>query len=209
MIGFKEFISENKQGDLHVYDIDDTMFHTTAKVKVRNANGKIVRYLSNSEFNDYKLKPGQKYDFSEFKNAKKFHDESHPINKMLSHVRRVHASVKKKPNSKVIINTARSDFDDKQKFLSTFRKNGIDIDNIHVHRAGNIQQPGEHPANAKVRIIRDYIEKNGYKRVLMYDDSKTNLRALLDMKRIYPNVKFVAFHAQPDGTIKNFKNGDK
>ena len=34
--------------------------------------------MSNSEFNTYKLKPGQKFDFKEFKNAKKFRNESKP-----------------------------------------------------------------------------------------------------------------------------------
>ena len=36
MISFKQFIEEAKKGSLHVVDIDDTLFHTTAKVRVRN-----------------------------------------------------------------------------------------------------------------------------------------------------------------------------
>jgi transposase-like protein len=208
MIRFTQFLDEEKKPALHVFDIDDTMFHTTAKVRVRNSSGKIVKYLSNSQFNDYKLKPGEKYDFKEFKSAKKFHDESHPIHKMISKVKRIHGTVKKNPHSKVIINTARSDFDDKDKFLKTFKNQGIDIDDIHVHRAGNIQKSNESPAVAKTRIIKDYIQKHGYKKVMMYDDSKTNLRALLAMKKEHPGVKFVAYHAQPDGSIKIFKDGD-
>ena len=203
MISFRQFIEEAKKGSLHVVDIDDTLFHTTAKVRVRNAAGKIVRYLSNSEFNNYKLKPGQKFDFKEFRSAKKFHDESKPIHPMIDKMNKIQANVKKHPNSRVIINTARDDFDDKNKFLDTFRKQGVDIDNIHVHRAGKI--PGDElPADKKVKIIKQYIDKHNHKKVIMYDDSKTNLRALLNMKKEYPDVHFIAFHVKPDGSMTKF-----
>lgn len=203
MKSFKSYIEEQSNA-LHVFDIDDTMFHTTARVRVRNSAGKIIRYLSNAQFNNYKLKPGEKYDFREFRSASKFDRESRPINKMLQTVRKVHGLSKTKKNSKVIINTARADFDDKEQFLNKFRKHDIDIDDIHVHRAGNI--PGDDlPAHKKVKIIKQYIDKHGYKKVVMYDDSKSNLKALLQMKKAYPHVKFVAYHAQPDGSIKHFK----
>lgn len=203
MKSFKSYIEEQSNA-LHVFDIDDTMFHTTARVRVRNKDGKIIRYLSNAQFNNYKLKPGEKYDFREFRSASKFDRESRPINKMLQTVRKVHGLSKTKKNSKVIINTARADFDDKEQFLNKFRKHDIDIDDIHVHRAGNI--PGDDlPAHKKVKIIKQYIDKHGYKKVVMYDDSKSNLKALLHMKKAYPHVRFVAYHAQPDGSIKHFK----
>ena len=203
MIGFKQFIEEEKRGTLHVVDIDDTLFHTTAKVRVRNAKGKIIRYLSTSEYNNYKLKPGQKYDFKEFKNAKKFRNESKPITPMINKMKKMH----KNPNSKVIINTARSDFDNKHEFLNTFRDQGVDIDKIHVHRTGN-DPSRDSTEEKKVKVIRTYIDKHDHKKVVMYDDSKTNLKALLNMKREYPNVKFIAFHVKPDGSMSRY-NGDK
>lgn len=204
MKSFKQFLEEEKKGALHVFDIDDTMFHTTARVKVRNKDGKIIRYLTNQQFNKYRLRPGEKFDYSEFHSAKKFHDESRPIEKMIRKIRKIHDLSKKKENHKVIINTARADFDNKDKFLDKFRKHDIEIDGIHVHRAGNI--PGDDiPAVKKVKIIKQYIDNHGYKKVIMYDDSKTNLQALLQMKNMYPDVKFVAYHAQPDGSIKHYK----
>jgi hypothetical protein len=208
VISLKQFIEEQKKGVLHVFDIDDTMFHTTARVRVRNAAGKIIRYLSNSQFNHYKLKAGEKFDFKEFKNAKKFKDESKPIHPIINKVKRIQGNINKHPNSRVIINTARADFDDKHTFLDTFRKHDIDIDKIHVHRAGNI--PGDDlPANKKVKIIKQYIDKHSHKKVVMYDDSKTNLQALINMKREYPDVKFIAFHVGPDGTMTRYKGDTK
>lgn len=208
MIGFKAFLEEQKKGALHVFDIDDTLFHTTAEVKVKNAKGRTIRRLSNAEFNTYKLKPGQKFDFSEFRNAQKFKHESKPIHPMINTMNKVQKNIGKHPNSKVIINTARADFDDKHKFLSKFKDHGVDIDKIHVHRVGNM--PGnELPADKKVKVVKQYIDKHSHKKVIMYDDSKTNLRALLNMKKEYPDVNFIAFHVKPDGTMTKFKHGDE
>jgi len=200
LLNFKQFIEEEKRGTLHVVDIDDTLFHTTARVRVRNAKNKIIRYLSTSEYNNYKLKPGQKYDFKEFKNAKKFRNESKPITPMINKMKKMH----KNPNSKVIINTARSDFDNKHEFLNTFRDQGVDIDKIHVHRTGN--DKSDKPVGEKKNdVVRNYLNKGDYRHVTMYDDDKNNLKSFLGLKKEYPHVQFNAHHVQPNGSIKRYK----
>ncbi len=167
----KDILNEN---GLHMFDVDDTLFHTTAKIHVKDKSGKTVKTLSNSEFNTHTLDKGHHYDFHEFRDADKFHRESKPISKMIGKIRKIHDNVKQKPDSKVILNTARADFDDKHKFLDKFRKHGIDIDNIHVERAGNI--PGdEHPAEKKAQIVRNHLARKDYKHVTLYDDSISNL----------------------------------
>jgi hypothetical protein len=123
----------------------------------------------------------------------------------ISKLKAIHNNIKNKPSSKsrIIMNTARADFDDKDKFLDTFRSHDIDIDNIHVHRAGNI--PGdEQPAQKKLVYIRKHLDSGNYREAHMYDDSKTNLRAFRSLQNEYPNVKFHAWHAQPDGSMRKF-----
>jgi hypothetical protein len=194
-----------KENGLHMFDVDDTLFHTTAKIHVKDKTGKTVKTLSNQEFNTHTIEPGHHYDFSEFRDADKFHKESKPISKMINKIKAVHNKVQKKPDSKVILNTARADFDDKHKFLDKFRKHGIDIDNIHVERAGNL--PGdEHPAEKKMQIVRNHLIRKQYKHVHLYDDSLSNLKRLQKMKHEYPNVKFHAHHVQPDGSTKELKD---
>jgi hypothetical protein len=210
MDSFKKYVDKNKKGALHVFDIDDTLFRTTAKIHVKNKNGETVHKLSNSEFNDHHLPAGHHYDFDEFASSEKFHDESKPIPKMLNKLKAIHSNITNKPNSnsKVIMNTARADFDDKDKFLDTFRKHGVDIDNIHVHRAGNI--PGDElPAKKKVTIIKKYLQDNPLGSVHMYDDSKTNLNHFVNMKNDHPDVDFHAWHVKEDGSIKKFKPESK
>jgi len=207
MKSFNIFLTESEaKGGLHMFDVDDTLFHTTAKIHVVNSKtGETKQTLDNSEFNTHTLPDGHHYDFHEFRNADKFHSESKPIHKMISKIRKIHDNVKKKEGSKVILNTARADFDDKDKFLDKFKQHGIDIDNIHVERAGNI--PGnEHPAEKKAQVVRNHLARQKYKHVSLYDDSKANLNKILKMKHEYPDVQFHAYHVQPDGTVKKHKD---
>ena len=139
MLKFKEYIVEQKEGSgLTIFDIDDTLFRTNSKVHVKK-DGKTITKLSPAEFNSYKLKSGKEFDYHEFTNAQKFYKEARPITKMLNKLRGILRNIKKKPGSKMIMLTARRNFDNKDLFLKTFRKFGIDIDSIRVERAGNIK----------------------------------------------------------------------
>ena len=203
---FFQILYENVRGGLHIFDIDDTLMHTTAQIKVKDKEGKVVKSLSNQEFNDHNLEDGHSYDFGEFRSSDKFKNDSTPMRSAIAKLKAIHNNIKNKPSSKsrIIMNTARADFDDKDKFLDTFRSQGIDIDNIHVHRAGNI--PGdEQPAQKKLVYIRKHLDSGNYREAHMYDDSKTNLRAFRSLQSEYPNVKFHAWHAQHDGSMKKFK----
>ena len=202
MLSFLSYLEEQSKdgGGLTIFDIDDTLFHTTAKVAVKK-DGKIVRELSNQEFNDYKLKPGEEFDFGQFRNAKKFKEQSVPIDRMMEKAKAILKNVQKKPNSKVIIVTARDDFDDKEVFLDTFKKYGFDIDNVRVERAGKIR--GDYiPALKKVIIIHNYLKAGNFSRVRLFDDSMTNLKEFLKLQKTFPNVEFQAYFAKSDGSIK-------
>lgn len=200
---FSEYLTEAKEGHgLHVFDVDDTLFHTTARVKVKHGD-KEVASLSNSEFNTHKLAPGHHYDFSEFRDAEKFSKESKPMSRMLGKMKAIHSNAKK-TGSKVIIATARADFDNKEKFLGAFKKHGVDIDNIHVHRAGNDKGEGT-VAEKKARVISKQLAAGGYKRASLYDDSKDNLKQFLALKDKHPDVEFKAYHVKPNGSVQRHK----
>ena len=76
--------------------------------------------------------------------------------------------------SKVIIVTARPNFDNKKTFLDTFRNQKIDIDKIYVERAGNL---GSGPAADNKKIIfKKYLDQKIYKRIRLFDDAMSNLK---------------------------------
>lgn len=195
---FRHFIGT---GTLTIFDIDETLFHTKAKVKVVKG-GKVVRELDNQEFNTYKRKPGEEYDFGNFKNAEYFRKTSTPVVKMINKAKAI-VKAKKNPHSRAIICTARADFDDKEMFLQTFRDHGIDIDRMHVERAGNLGIDSS--AEAKKVVFRKYLNTKNYVKARLYDDAMSNLKAFLDLKDEYPNIEFESWFVTHDGSVKRIK----
>lgn len=197
---FKEF---KDQGILTIFDIDETLFHTAAHVIVRGPGGVIRRKLNNKEFNDYKPKPDDTLDFSEFKDADLFYETSRPIRKMFNRIKLI-MRMKKNPNSKVIILTARSDFDNKDKFLATFRKHGLtEIDDIHVHRAGNLT--GYSAAEAKRIYIEQYLKTGKFYKARLFDDSESNLKMFNRLRLKYSTVEFDAWQVVHNGDVRSYK----
>lgn len=195
---FKEFVGT---GTLTMFDIDETLFHTKAKIKVIK-DGKVVRELDNQQFNTYKLADGESFDFGQFRSAKIFSETSTPIERMINKARAI-VKAKKNPHSRAIIVTARADFDNKRMFLQTFRKHGIAIDKMHVERAGNLGL-GSSAANKKV-VFRRYLNTKNYIKTRLYDDDMSNLKAFLSLQEEYPNVKFEAWFVNSDGSVKRIK----
>jgi FMN phosphatase YigB (HAD superfamily) len=195
---FKEYVGT---GTLTIFDIDETLFHTKAKVAVMKG-GKVARMLDNQEFNTYRLKAGESFDFREFKSAEVFRKTSTPIARM---VEKAKILVKSRNNaaSRAIIVTARADFDDKEMFLQTFRDHGIPIDQMHVERSGNLGISS--PAEAKKVVFRKYLNTKNYTKTRLYDDAMSNLKAFLELQSEYPNIEFEAWFVNPDGSVKRIK----
>lgn len=186
-------------GCLSIFDIDDTLFHTTAQIAVIKDNS-IVDKLSNQQFNTYKLKLGESFDFSEFEDSTKFFNESTPINRMMMKAKILLRHSSKNPMNKVIIVTARSNFNNRELFLDTFRKYDFDIDKVRVERAGNITDIHDN-AVKKFIIIRNYLNTNSYNKVRFFDDNIDNLTEFLKLRHEFPDIKFQAFFANPDGSV--------
>jgi len=187
---FSSFKLENL-GNLSVWDIDETLLQTKAQVHVMK-DGKRVKSLSNKQYNTHKLKKGESYNFSEFKDAKLFDKTSVPIQRAIDKAAKTLKAYANLPNSKVIVLTARSDFDDPNTFLNTFERYGLNMRNIHVHRAGNLGLPA---AEAKKIYVKQYLETGKFKSVSLFDDDARNLEVFLSLKKEYPKVKFVAYMA--------------
>ena len=201
MKNFKTYLEEAQGKGLTIFDIDETMFITKAKVKVVK-NGKVIKKLDNQEFNTYKKKDGEEYDFGEFKNAEVFKRTSTPIARMINKVKVILKNATRK-GSRVIIVTARPNFDNKKTFLDTFRKQGIDIDKIYVERAGNL---GGGPAAGNKKVIfKKYLDQKIYKRIRLFDDAMSNLKMFLSLQKDYPDVSFEAFHAKENGSVSRIR----
>jgi hypothetical protein len=181
-----------KPRKLVIFDIDDTLVHTQTKVKVVK-DGKVVHELNSQQFTHYKLKPGEEFDFGAFRSARDFFHHSQPIVPMIKQLRDDIAT-----GNRVAMVTARADFDDKETFLKTFEKWNVDMNRVHVYRAGNITDPiGIH--DKKKIIIRKLLNSEDFTKAIMYDDSVPNLKSFLELKSEYPDTSFYAWHVEHSG----------
>jgi len=103
-----------------------------------------------------------------------------------------------------VIITARNDFNNKQKFLKTFAKHGLDMRKIRVERAGKINDVASVDSK-KMIIIRNYLNTKQFSRVRLFDDSMANLRTFLKLKTQFPELTFQAYLADKKGSIRTVK----
>ena len=205
MKSFRNFLTEEfKNGGLTIFDIDDTLFKTTARVTVKKGN-KIVKRLKPHEHNtyDYEAK-GETPDFKEFRDAEKFYNESKPIKGMMAKAKAIIKNTSNNELSRVIIVTARDDFDDREKFLDTFRKYDFDIDRVRVERAGKIKDIRS-TAISKMVIIRNYLNTKQFSRARLFDDSLENLKMFLHLQKEFEEIKFEAYFVKEDGSVRTVK----
>jgi len=182
---FKNYINELSSiygKGITFVEVDETLFKTFAKIKVIK-DGKTIHELSNAEFNDYKLKEGESYDFGQFRDAELFAKTSIPIPNTINRIKRMFKNMDKR-GSRVILLTARADFDKKETFLQVFRDAGLPIDQIYVERAGNMNTGTTE--ERKEKIIMKYLSTGKYRRVRLIDDFRKNITQFLKMEKKMP-----------------------
>jgi hypothetical protein len=194
---------EIKPRKLVIFDIDDTLVHTQTTVQVINKDGQATKELNSHEFTHYKLQPGEKFDFENFRNAHDFFHNSKPIIPMMNQLKQDIAT-----GNQVVMVTARADFDDRELFLDTFRKYGVDMSKVHVYRAGNMNNKIQTEEKKKI-IIRNLLSKGRYTKAIMYDDAEPNLQSFVELKAEYPKTKFYAWHVSLEGEANEYDRTDE
>jgi len=94
---FNEFIAERAGKGLTIFDIDDTLFVSKARVIVKNTNTGKTKALTPMQFNTYKLRNNEVYDYGEFKSARIFYQTATPIGRMVNKAK----AIIKTPQEKV------------------------------------------------------------------------------------------------------------
>jgi FMN phosphatase YigB (HAD superfamily) len=189
--------SEFQASKLVIFDIDDTLVHTQTKVHVVK-DGRVTHSLNSHEFTHYKLQPGEQFDFGDFANAREFFENAKPIIPMLNQLKQDIAT-----GNKVVMVTARADFNDRELFLDTFRKYGVDMSKVHVYRAGNMKDKIQTEEKKKI-IIRNLLSQHHYTKAIMYDDAIPNLHSFVELKKEYPHTKFYAWHVSLEGKASEY-----
>lgn len=193
---------KNEVRTLNVWDIDDTLGKTSAKVNIKK-DGKVIKSLSAGEYNTYKLGQGEELDFSQFRSGKIFRDTFKPISNVLDRAKSI--VMNQSENSHSIIITARADFDDHKEFLEAFRDHGFPIDHVYVERSGNLSKlkPSSPAHINKGVIIKKYLASGKWDRIRMWDDHEKNLDMLYKVAAMYPDVEAVGYLVK-DGKVSKY-----
>lgn len=179
----RDYIKKNKRFSIKgeskdrilIFDMDDTILKSASTIDVYK-NGKLIRQLSTSEFNDYKLKPGEEFDFSQFNSV-----EGLLSAELLPYWDTLVREYNK--GTHIAIVTARSDKYAVQEFLT---KNHINIkepliiavNDIHSYYQGNT-------AERKKQAIEEIVAV-GYKTLIFFDDNDDNLKFAKQLEDEYP-----------------------
>jgi len=200
---FSSYIKKHKNEirTLNVWDIDDTLGKTSARVNVMK-DGKVVKVLEPGEFNSYKLKAGEEFEFSQFRSGKVFRDTFKPISTVLNRAKKI--VMNQSENSDSIILTARADFEDHKEFLQTWRDHGFPIDHVYVERSGNLSKlKADSPAHInKGVVLKRYLKTGKYDRVRMWDDHEKNLDILFKVAAMFPEVETIGYLVKDGRVIK-------
>lgn len=170
-----------------VFDLDDTLVITDAKIKVCNIVTGDCHELTPEEFNEYEANPNDKLDFDDFKSLEimKAGDLIHYYLKILAEAYKMKRAVG--------IVTARDDREMIYKWLKEhvgfhIAKDLIYAINDPVHGLkGSI-------AEKKQQAFREYIDM-GYKKIQFFDDDDANLRLVKELQSDYPNVEISVYKA--------------
>jgi hypothetical protein len=195
---------------IHLFDLDDTLITTQARIGVRNASGDLERTLAPAEFTTYRLEAGQVFDFKEFSDVGIL---SQGI--VVHYTREIIAQlVQRGTRSRFGILTARGDKTLHAAFLIRLFRNlfGIRLQKGLIfavsdarfgrHKDKATEQRGKpfstlSVAERKALVVLEDLLSAGYNDISFYDDSRENLAAFRHLAKAYPKVVFKAHFIDP------------
>jgi hypothetical protein len=170
-----------------VFDLDDTLVITNAKIKVCNHKTGECFALTPEEFNDYEKHPDHYLDFDDFKSL-----EIMKAGELIHYYLKILADAYKMKRAVGIV-TARDDREMIYKWMKEhvgfhIAKDLIYAINDPVHKfSGSI-------ADKKKQAFREIIER-GYTNIQFFDDDQHNLTLVKSLEKEYPNISLNVYKA--------------
>jgi len=194
---FNQHIYEKFKGEhMSVFDVDDTLVVTAAKIKVYDPHNNTEYGLSPSEFNDYEKKAHHHLDFSEFDDPKLLLN-GRPIEWVLNILKK---TINKEKAVGII--TARGD---KKIVIDFLKKHGVKINPDFVFAVNDPKSKFKGSnAERKKQAFKDLIDM-GYKSFRFFDDNLDNLEYAKQLEHEYDDVKVELKHIQ-DKWIPKFND---
>tara|TARA_R100001230_G_C5599609_1_gene113855 strand:- start:164 stop:748 length:585 start_codon:yes stop_codon:yes gene_type:complete len=178
-----------KYGKILVFDLDDTIIVSAARIWVKDRLTGEEFSLTPEEFNTFQKKPNQILSFDEFQSL-----EIMKAGKLINYYFKI---LKEAYRHKIAIGivTARDDHRMIYRWLKEHLKTPIDgdlifavNDNKHHRFKGDI-------AERKKQAFREIIEQ-GFDDLQFYDDDAENLRLVKSLEKEYPNIQISTIRAR-------------
>jgi len=198
---YTEFLNEKARPfsstSISIFDLDDTIVITDAKIRVCNIVTGDCHELTPEEFNEYEKQPEHELDFDDFKSL-----EVMKAGQLIHYYLKILADAYKIKRAVGIV-TARDDREMIYKWMKEhvgfhIAKDLIYAVNDPVHGfTGNVAQK-------KQQAFREIIER-GYNKIQFFDDDQANLNLVNDLKTEYPDIELSTYKADK----KIFKSIEK
>ncbi len=189
---------------IHLFDLDDTLIHTNARVLVRDAQGGTLRVLSTAEFTGYRPADGEVLDFSEFSDLGIL---SRGI--VVKYTRTIIDTILRYgTRSEFGILTARADKKLHAPFLIRLFRSlfGVRLANEYIFAVSDARFSGYKDRAAaaaagvpfsklsvsqrKALVIAQDLVGRGFNDISFYDDSRENLESFKVMRQAFPHVAY-------------------
>jgi len=178
LLKYNQFITEKRRGSsITIFDIDDSLVITSAKIKVHDpVSGKNYE-LTPKEFNEYKADPNHVLDFSDFKNP-----DILKAGRIIDWVMNILQKTMQIERAVGVI-TAR---DNKNLITDFLKHNGVDINPAFIF-AVNDPASGFNGsiAKRKQQAFERFIDM-GFRNFKFYDDDVENLKLAKELEYRYP-----------------------
>jgi len=194
---FDKFLNESKLrkgksyhgSKIFVFDMDDTLILTSAKIKVYNHKTKERFELTPKEYNDYEKHPDHYLDFADFGSY-----EIMKGAKLIDYYLKIFKDAYKHKIAIGIV-TAREDYNMIYRWFKEHLGYVIDKDLIFAVNDKKHGLKGNNNAEKKKEAFKKFIEM-GYTDMQFFDDDKENLRLVKSLEKEYPHINITTIHAK-------------
>lgn len=171
-----------------VFDLDDTLVITDAKIKVCNKKTGECFSLTPEEFNEYEKHPDHELDFDDFKSL-----EVMKAGRLIDYYLKIFKDAYRMKIAVGIV-TAR---DDREMIYRWLREHvGYRIDKDLIFAVNDrVHGYGGSISDRKKSAFKDLIDM-GYSDFQFYDDDEANLRLVKSLEKEYPGIQISTIRAQ-------------
>lgn len=161
---------------LYIFDVDDTLIQTTAKVRVVNADGDVVNSFSSQAYNNAELltpiPEGCRFDFSEF-------DSLHQL--LSEPLLPAFDKLKTTPMFDTYIFTARHN---KEAIKEWLRVKGVRMFSSHIRCLNRGKY--KDTADFKGKQLSELLDTGKYSTVEIYEDDQGYIKSMVQAAQQYP-----------------------